>query len=116
FQNNKEQYPSLIQSYYDLHTKKGVWRDGGSNELYVAGVGTSTMFGSQVEGTPFYSQREMNETQGMSQLSTMFPGSTTEVGSTSGTASASRDASPSGNVDPSSSGSLDRDDEDVRDL
>nr|GEU71430.1 hypothetical protein [Tanacetum cinerariifolium] len=78
----------------------------------VAKVGTSTVFGSQDEGTPFYSQREMNKNQGMSQLATLFPGSTTEVGLTSGTASASRDPSPSGNVDPSSGGSLDGDDDD----
>ncbi|GJW81352.1 SRP72 RNA-binding domain-containing protein [Tanacetum coccineum] len=34
FQNNNELYPSLIQSYYDLHMKKDVWRDDGSKELY----------------------------------------------------------------------------------
>ncbi|GKD84593.1 hypothetical protein Tco_1355747, partial [Tanacetum coccineum] len=56
----------------------------------------------------------LSQTQGMPQLATMFPSSTT--GSTSGTASASGDPSPSGNVDPSSSGSLDGDDEDDGDV
>ncbi|GJR08281.1 hypothetical protein Tco_0790933 [Tanacetum coccineum] len=87
-----------------------------SRHKYVVGVGTSTVFKSQDEGTPFYSQREMNENQGMSQLATMFPGSTTEVGSMSGTAFVSGDPSPSRNVDPSSSGSLDGDDEDDGDV
>nr|GEX01337.1 hypothetical protein [Tanacetum cinerariifolium] len=61
----------------------------------------------------------LSQTQGMSQLATMFPGYTTEVGSTSGTASASEDPSPSENVDPSFSESFDGDDEDdgdIRDL
>ncbi|GKB59076.1 hypothetical protein Tco_0915262 [Tanacetum coccineum] len=155
-QSRHRYYPSLIQSYYDLHTKEGIWRDDGSKALYeemlrlqalgtmtdqeilaqvlggkqrghlpgigrkIAGVETSTVFGSQDKGTPFYSKREMNEvmveflsqTQGVSQLATMFPSSTTEVGSTSGTTSASEDPSPSRNVDPYSSGSLDGDDED----
>ncbi|GJY87393.1 hypothetical protein Tco_0502021 [Tanacetum coccineum] len=161
FQNHNEQYPSLIQSYYDLHTKKGVWRDDGSKALYeemlrlqalgtmtereilaqvlggkqrghlpgigrkVAGVGTSTVFGSQDEDTLFYSQREMNEVVKKYQkdlaaqqeaTENKMKSSSSTAGSTSGTASASGDPSPSGNVDPSSSGSLDGDDEDDGDV
>ncbi|GJW32543.1 hypothetical protein Tco_0052575, partial [Tanacetum coccineum] len=89
FQNNNEQHPSLMRSYYDLQTKRDFWRDDGSKELY---------------------------NQGMSQLATMVPGSTTDVGSTSRTASASEDPSSSGNVDPFSSRSLDGDDKDVVDV
>nr|GEW39573.1 hypothetical protein [Tanacetum cinerariifolium] len=46
------------------------------------------------------------KSQGMSQLATMFSGSTSEVGITSGTASVSGDPSASENEDPSSSENL----------
>nr|GEY67617.1 RNA-directed DNA polymerase, eukaryota [Tanacetum cinerariifolium] len=58
------------------------------------------------------SSEDIYQNQGLSQLATLFPGSTIEVGLTSGTASASRDPSLSGNVDPSFGGSLDGDDDD----
>nr|GEV81763.1 hypothetical protein [Tanacetum cinerariifolium] len=76
-QNHNEKYPSLIQSYYDLHTKKGVWRDDGSKALY------EEMLRFQALGT--MTERDiLTQTQGMSQFATTFRGSTTESESLDG--------------------------------
>ncbi|GJS03976.1 hypothetical protein Tco_0320484 [Tanacetum coccineum] len=75
--------------HYDLHTKKGVWRDDGSEELYEEMLRLQTL-GTMTE------RKILAQNQGMPQLATMFPGSTTEVGSTSETASANGDPSRAG--------------------
>ena len=36
FENNNQEYPGLIQSYYDMHTVEDVWQQPEAKQLYVS--------------------------------------------------------------------------------